>query len=156
MTKSAVPDPIKPFDSHAEIRSLLGRPRKAGRRAGPQALAECIRKGLPPSAVLALSKKTQISEDTLIRLLTVPERTWRRKLAEGKALTQLQSDRLYRIAQMVARATEVLGERARAVRWMTEENRALAGARPLDLLDTEVGEAEVRDVLGRIDYGLFS
>ena len=39
---------------------------------------------------------------------------------------------------------------------MTEENRALAGARPLDLLDTEVGETEVRDVLGRIDYGLFS
>jgi putative toxin-antitoxin system antitoxin component (TIGR02293 family) len=106
--------------------------------------------------VVALSKTTEISVDTLIRLLTLAARTWRRKLAEGEALTQLQSDRLYRIAQMVAQATDVLGDRARAVRWMTEENRALGGARPLDLLDTEVGKAEVQDVLRRIDYGLFS
>lgn len=156
MAKAAASDSIPPFDSHAEIRSLLGRPPAIGKRGAPEAMADWIRKGLPPSAVVALSKKTEISEDTLIRLLTVPPRTWRRKLAEGKALTQLQSDRLYRIAQMVARATEVLGDRARAVQWMTKENRALAGARPLDLLDTEVGEAEVRDVLGRIDYGLFA
>ena len=119
-------------------------------------LADAIRKGLPPSALVAFSKKTRISEETLVRLLTVPERTWRRKLAQSKPLTQLQSDRLFRIAQVVARATEVLGHRDRAVQWMTEENRALSGARPLELLDTEIGEAQVRDVLGRIDYGLFS
>ena len=156
MAKSSAPVSTPPFDSYAEIRSLLGTTRERGKRPVAEALADSIRRGLPPSALVALSKKTQISEETLIRLLTVPERTWRRKLAERKPLTQLQSDRLFRIAQIVARATEVLGDRARAVRWMTEENRALAGARPLELLDTEIGEAQVRDVLGRIDYGLFS
>jgi len=134
---------------------LLGTKRATGNRSAADVLADAIRKGLPPSALVAFSKKTRISEETLVRLLTVPERTWRRKLAERKPLTQLQSDRLFRIAQIVARATEVLGDRVRAVRWMTEENRALAGARPLELLDTEIGEAQVRDVLGRIDYGLF-
>ena len=156
MTKSSAPASTPPFDPYAEIRSLLGTKRATGNRSAADVLADSIRKGLPPSALVALSKKTRISEETLIRLLTVPERTWRRKLTERKPLTQLQSDRLFRIAQIVARATEVLGHRARAVRWMTEENRALAGARPLDLLDTEIGEAQVRDVLGRIDYGLLS
>jgi putative toxin-antitoxin system antitoxin component (TIGR02293 family) len=135
---------------------LLGTKRATGKRSAADVLADAIRKGLPASALVAFSKKTHISEETLIRLLTVPERTWRRRLAERKPLTQLQSDRLFRIAQIVARATEVLGDRARAVRWMSEENRALAGARPLELLDTEIGEAQVRDVLGRIDYGLLS
>ena len=156
MTKSSAPASAPPFDPYAEIRSLLGTKPATGTRSAAEVLADSIRKGLPPSALVAFSKKTRISEETLIRLLTVPERTWRRKLAERKPLTQLQSDRLFRIAQIVARATEVLGDRARAVRWMTEENRALAGARPLELLDTEIGEAQVRDVLGRIDYGLFS
>jgi putative toxin-antitoxin system antitoxin component (TIGR02293 family) len=156
MAKSSASEPIPAFDSYAEVGSLLGTPRAAGKRPVADAFADSIRKGLPSSAVVAFSKKTQISERTLVRLLTVPERTWRRKLAERQRLTPLQSDRLYRIAQMVARGTEVLGERARAVKWMTQENRALSGARPLDLLDTEIGEAQVRDVLGRIDYGLFS
>jgi putative toxin-antitoxin system antitoxin component (TIGR02293 family) len=156
MTKSSAPASTPPFDPYAEIRSLLGTKRATGNRSAADVLADSIRKGLPPSALVAFSKKTHISEETLIRLLTVPERTWRRRLAERKPLTQLQSDRLFRIAQIVARATEVLGDRARAVRWMREENRALAGARPLELLDTEIGEAQVRDVLGRIDYGLLS
>jgi putative toxin-antitoxin system antitoxin component (TIGR02293 family) len=156
MTKSSAPASTQPCDTYAEIRSLLGTKRATGNRSAADVLADAIRKGLPPSALVAFSKKTRISEETLIRLLTVPERTWRRRLAERKPLTQLQSDRLFRIAQIVARATEVLGDRARAVRWMREENRALAGARPLELLDTEIGEAQVRDVLGRIDYGLLS
>ena len=156
MTKSSASASTPPFDPYAEIRSLLGTKRATGTLSAAEALADSIRKGLPSSALVAFSKKTRISEETIIRLLTVPERTWRRKLAERKPFTQLQSDRLFRIAQIVARATEVLGDRARAVRWMTEENRALGGARPLELLDTEIGEAQVRDVLGRIDYGLFS
>jgi putative toxin-antitoxin system antitoxin component (TIGR02293 family) len=57
---------------------------------------------------------------------------------------------------MVARATEVFDDREVAVDWMLSSNRALEGQSPLDVLDTEVGEEQVRTLLGRIEYGVYT
>ena len=45
---------------------------------------------------------------------------------------------------------------AGARQWLEEPNRALGGASPLEMLDTDVGAEAVRDVLGRIEDGVFS
>jgi putative toxin-antitoxin system antitoxin component (TIGR02293 family) len=57
---------------------------------------------------------------------------------------------------MVARATDVFDDREVAVGWMLGSNRALEGQSPLDVLDTEVGEEQVRTLLGRIEYGVYT
>jgi putative toxin-antitoxin system antitoxin component (TIGR02293 family) len=43
-----------------------------------------------------------------------------------------------------------------ATRWLKRPNRALGGAAPLDLIDTELGARSVENVLGRIAYGSVS
>jgi putative toxin-antitoxin system antitoxin component (TIGR02293 family) len=69
-------------------------------------------------------------------------------------LSSEESDRLYRIAFLIERATQVLGTLEAAQRWLNTEKRALSGATPLVFAKTEPGAREVEDLLGRIEYGI--
>jgi putative toxin-antitoxin system antitoxin component (TIGR02293 family) len=55
---------------------------------------------------------------------------------------------------VAAHAVAVFGDERTAADWLRRPNRALSGEMPLLLLDTEVGTAQVDEVLGRIEYGL--
>jgi putative toxin-antitoxin system antitoxin component (TIGR02293 family) len=71
-------------------------------------------------------------------------------------LTPVESDRLYRLARLAALAEEVFEDLDRAREWLRQHQRGLGDRAPLDLMRTEVGAREVEDLLGRIEYGVFS
>jgi putative toxin-antitoxin system antitoxin component (TIGR02293 family) len=50
-------------------------------------------------------------------------------------------------------AIDVLEDESAAIEWMRQPNRALGGAAPLDLMDTEPGAVSVRQVLNAIATG---
>lgn len=55
------------------------------------------------------------------------------------------------------RAIEVLGDQAEAERWLESPKPALGGRIPLDVAQQgEEGERQVMDLLGRLEYGIFS
>ena len=66
------------------------------------------------------------------------------------------SDRVLRIARVVAQAARVLGAKDKAVRWMSTPNRAMGGSVPVEMLDTDLGTQDVEAALGRIGHGVFS
>jgi putative toxin-antitoxin system antitoxin component (TIGR02293 family) len=68
-------------------------------------------------------------------------------------LARFESDRLYRLARLLALAHESLGDTARASRWFKRTNRALGGVAPIAAIDTELGARQVEHLLGRIAYG---
>jgi len=86
--------------------------------------------------------------------LRLPARTLARRKAAGR-LDPHESERVVRLAEVAAWAGEIFGEEG-ARQWLEEPNRALGGATPMTMLDTDVGADAVRDVLGRIEYGVFS
>jgi len=53
------------------------------------------------------------------------------------------------------RTKRVLGSEEKARHWMLKPSRALTGAIPLGLLDTDIGANAVFDELGRIEHGVF-
>jgi putative toxin-antitoxin system antitoxin component (TIGR02293 family) len=63
---------------------------------------------------------------------------------------------LVRFARIATFASDVLGDDAKASRWLQRPNRALSGRQPLSLLDTDLGAREVEAILGRIEHGVFS
>jgi putative toxin-antitoxin system antitoxin component (TIGR02293 family) len=97
----------------------------------------------------------EISKELIIHQLGISESTFRRREFSGR-LTPVESDRLYRMADAVVSAEEVLGNRDKAIAWLHTPNRALGGETPLSMLDTEVGYQRVRDILGRIEHGVYS
>lgn len=59
------------------------------------------------------------------------------------------------IDEMIAKATEVIGNRGEAMRWLGTPVRALNFATPISVLGTEEGVERVNDVLGQMEYGIW-
>jgi hypothetical protein len=59
-------------------------------------------------------------------------------------------------ARLRAKAIDVLGTPEKADSWLQAPNRALGGATPISLIGTGAGAQEAINVLGRIEYGVFS
>jgi putative toxin-antitoxin system antitoxin component (TIGR02293 family) len=119
-----------------------------------------LREGLPLIALEILRNALQSTWGELADTLRVPKRTLERRMqvaAKAKRTTKLkegESERLYRLARVLARAHDVFGDIDRAGHWLRAENRALGGSRPLRMLDTDVGTIAVEDVLTRIEHGV--
>ena len=85
----------------------------------------------------------------------VPERTLARRQKQAR-LTADESDRVVRVARVMANAIQVLGSREKAAQWLRSPNRALDATAPISLLDTDIGAQQVGEILGRIEYGIYS
>ena len=59
------------------------------------------------------------------------------------------------LASVIARATQVIGNREEAMRWLGTPVRALDYATPVSLLGTRQGSARVHDVLGQMEHGVW-
>jgi putative toxin-antitoxin system antitoxin component (TIGR02293 family) len=112
-----------------------------------------IRLGLPYSSLESVRRRLQLTLPETATLLHTPMRTLARRKRERK-LQAAESDRLVRLARVAAHAVMVFGDEEKAATWLRRSNRALNGETPLRLLDTDIGTAQVEDVLGRLEYGI--
>jgi putative toxin-antitoxin system antitoxin component (TIGR02293 family) len=135
----------------AVLRQLGGK-RVLGRSlANDRDLREAIRKGFPHAVLGELMRASGLTLKELAEALDLSPRSLQRR-RRGR-LARFESDRLYRMARLLALARETLGDGARAGRWLKRTNRALGGVAPIAAIDTELGARQVENLLGRIAYG---
>jgi putative toxin-antitoxin system antitoxin component (TIGR02293 family) len=123
-----------------------------GTAAAGADLIRLVRRGLPVGAVQSVLDSGFLTPAELDRIV-LPRKTLanRRKLG---TLTPEQSDRLVRVARVIAAAEETFGTREKAGTWLRRPTTTLAGECPLELLDTDEGAREVETLLGRIAHGI--
>jgi putative toxin-antitoxin system antitoxin component (TIGR02293 family) len=114
-----------------------------------------LKHGFPMSAFENLRSAMDIPAKTLSSVANIASRTLSRRKKEGRLQTD-ESERLFRIAALYDRAVEVLGDGERARAWFKGPKKALGGKTPLQYADTEPGAREVENLLGRLEYGVFS
>jgi putative toxin-antitoxin system antitoxin component (TIGR02293 family) len=119
-------------------------------------LAKATRAGLSVNSLDMLAEELSMQRIAVAKLLGISERTLSRRVTSNSRLTAAESDRIVRLARVLALAQETLGNREKASRWLQTSNRALEGDKPFDRLDTDIGVRSVEQVLGRIEYGLYS
>lgn len=138
------------------IAELLGGQKVLKHRVrGDEDLGVIVRDGLPTQALRELAQRTHTSVSFLIDVAGLNRRTLERRFSAKDRLKKDESDRVVRVARIVAHATNTLGEED-ALRWLQQPHRFLGGKRPVDLLDTETDARVVDDILSRIDHGVFS
>lgn len=115
-------------------------------------MRQAIREGFPPAVVEELMRSSGLTLKELATALDLSPRSLQRRRRSGR-LARYESDRLYRLARIVALAEEFIGEHDKAIRWLKRPNRALGGIPPVAALDTELGARQVENILGRIAYG---
>ncbi len=116
-------------------------------------LVTALRAGLPTERVDALTETLGLPAARVASLLGIPTSTLARRRAGGR-LDRDESERAFRLARLVERATDVLGGVDEARDWLTAPQIALGGAAPLAFADTEPGAQEVMNLLGRIEHAL--
>jgi putative toxin-antitoxin system antitoxin component (TIGR02293 family) len=71
----------------------------------------------------------------------------------GEGVPTNQRERIRMLRRIASR---VLEDEGAARRWMRSEVKAIGGLRPIDVGKTASGYQEVRAILGRIEYGVYS
>jgi len=121
----------------------------------PAGIVRAIEVGLPFSELEALQANLGIPLERLALLLGISKATLHRRKAQGR-LDRTESDRVVRFARLAGRAVEVLEDEENARHWLMSPQHGLGGAAPLDFATTEAGAREVEDLLGRIEFSVYS
>jgi putative toxin-antitoxin system antitoxin component (TIGR02293 family) len=121
----------------------------------PTDLIRQIQKGLRFSELETLQNSIDMPFEQLAAKLCISRSTLQRRKAAGR-LSPDESDKVMRLSRLLEHATNVFGDIEKARAWLKFPQRGLGGAVPLDYAETEVGAREVDNLLGRIDYGVYS
>ena len=116
---------------------------------------DAIKEGVSKEELENLKNGAELDYDTLAKLLNVAKATLHSKKGKAK-FDQYISERIFLIADLYSYGYEVFGDRLKFNTWIKRENRALGGITPLSLIDTLYGIEEVRHLIGRIEYGVYS
>ena len=120
---------------------------------------ESLRNGLPGLALSALLDHLRVlpRSSQLEAALGVSLRTIQRKKGDAaQRLSPEQAGRAWQFAEVLARASEVLGSQEAAERWLEKPAIGLNRRTPIELLATPVGVAMVNQYLSRIEYGVYT
>ncbi|WP_018467065.1 type II toxin-antitoxin system Xre/ParS family antitoxin [Calidithermus timidus] len=108
-----------------------------------------LKSGLPVEGWAALVHALDTTEKALAEVVQLPLTTLARRKKTGR-FTPEESERLLRIARLVAQAQQVFRTEQGVARWFKKPNRALGGKTPLEYASTPIGAEEVERVLERL------
>jgi len=116
---------------------------------------EQIRAGLSFRAVQNLQKALDLPMERIASVLGMSRATLQRRKLQGK-IDREASEKLVRYQSLLKKAEEVFGDAENAREWLTHPQRGLGNAVPLEFAKSELGAGEVENLLGRIEYGVYS
>jgi len=135
--------------------AVLERKNHKAKSTHPTELIRRIQKGLPFSELQGLRKQLDLPLDDLASKLSISRATLHRRKSGGR-LSSEESDKVMRFSRLLEHAASVFGNVERGRAWLKFPQYGLGGAVPLDYAKTEIGAREVDNLLGRIDYDVYS
>lgn len=118
-------------------------------------LINFARSGIYKKALLEFAKRISLTIEELANVLHISERTLQRYEATTLVKTE-HSDRAISLARLYEKGESVFGNQKDFKIWMRTPNTSLNQEVPLSLLDTTIGFEMVHQILGRMEYGVFS
>ncbi len=134
---------------------VLGGQQVFGIRATRIDLVDEVERGLPRRAYEAVSEAlalTPVEEDRLLRVSLRTRARWKRRAR----LDPATSDRLVRLARILALAVMVLQSRENAVAWLREPSDVLGGRSPLAAVASDPGAEKVSNMLYQMEHGVYA
>ena len=116
---------------------------------------EATSKGISKMELEALKKRAGLDYDQLSHILQVARATLIAKKGAEK-FPALLSEKIMSVADVYSYGYKVFGTEHAFNKWIFEPLGALGGKSPYDILDNVYGREEVKHIIGRIDYGVYS
>lgn len=137
----------------SETAAALGGQEVLGKRVtSGLAFVRRVERGLPKRALTRLRQSSGLTDTDMAEV--IPRRTLT-AIKSSRKLSPEQSDRIARLAGVMAHAQRTFGDREAALEWLRTSNPTLGNESPLRLLRTGSGANLVESVLTRIEYGVY-
>lgn len=117
---------------------------------------EAVHQGFKTKVYRNIVEKAKLSQSEFHNVTHIPISTIKRRLAKEERFSTQESDIMYRLAMLIKLATELFDNEQLALEWIRKSVYGLGGKRPLDMVSTTVDFEVVRDLIGRIEHGVFS
>jgi putative toxin-antitoxin system antitoxin component (TIGR02293 family) len=114
-----------------------------------------VRAGITKENLLLFKKFINIDFDHLSHVLGTTKTTLHKKHAQETFSSSI-SEKFIALTDVYKFGYEVFEDEENFNKWMLTSNKALGDRVPLDLMDTIFGIDEVKNVIGRIEHGVYS
>ncbi len=116
---------------------------------------ETIEAGVPVATMARFVTASGMQLKDLYEVV-IPARTLKHRKARKEPLTSDESDKLVRLIRVYDQAVRVLGEKEKALYWLSEPKKRFEDRTPIQMLRTDLGGRMVEEMLGQIYYGMFA
>lgn len=113
-------------------------------------------KGIEANVISNFRNHFDISRDQIAEYLNVSEPTIYRWIKSNKKLDRNYSIQLFELTDLFLYGIDVFEDKEHFFKWLELPNTALGNLEPRVLLELPEGITKVRDLLGRIEYGVYS
>lgn len=140
----------------SQLREVLGKEYIVSDVESPYDYIHIASKGLSANIIKNFRDYFNLSLEATANMLSVSEPSIYRWTKSNKTLERNISIKLFEIAGLFLLGEEVFGSKENFFKWLDLSNAALGGMRPNELLDVPEGVSKIRDILGRIEHGVYS
>jgi len=120
----------------------------------PAVQVAAIEKGLPSHFLHELVQLVGLSQKVLLDALGLAPRTITHRVHRSQRFSAIESERLLRVIRAQKLARQVFSTDAAVAQWLTAPDAALGKRTPLAMLSTDVGAAQVNNLLQAMIHGV--
>ena len=116
---------------------------------------EQVRSGISKSVLVEIKNRINIDYDSLSIIIGTTKTTIHNKKNDEKFGSTV-SEKIVALFDLYEFGYSVFEDKLNFEKWIQTSNRALDNKRPIELLDTIFGIDEVKNIIGRIEHGVYS
>jgi len=143
-------------ERHKRLREILGRKYIKRNIESSFDYIYIASKGINADVIKNFTIYFNLSRDLTASMLNVSSPTIYRWIKTNKELDRNFSVKLFEIAELFLYGSEVFGSKDNFFKWLSLPNTALGGMKPIELIEIPSGISKVKDVIGRIEHGVYS
>ncbi len=141
---------------YKELIKILGKQFIKAKIDNPYDFIDIANKGLNANTIKNFGAYYDLSIDETAEMLCVSEPTIYRWTKANINLERNYSVKLFEITDLFLYGTEIFETKETFFKWLKLPNTAFGGMFPLELVSIPGGISKIKDVLGRIAYGVYS
>ncbi len=143
-------------EHYKKLLEVLGRKNVPAKIESPFDFIYIANKGINVSVIGNFIRYFNLSKNVVAQILSVSEPTLYRWAKANKNLERNFTVKLFEIVDLFVYGEEVFGDRDAFFKWLNLPNEALGGLKPQELIEIPGGVSKVKDIIGRIEYGVYS
>ncbi len=141
---------------YKQLVEILGNEYVQSNVESPFDFIQLAEEGINANIITNFRSYFDVTLENTAHFLDTSEPTLYRWLGQNKNLERNFSVKLFEVTDLFLYGCDIFGGNENFFKWIELPNSVLGGMKPSDLIGIPGGISKVRDVLGRIEFGVYS